>query len=523
LKPIPGLRTANLILAILLILVMGSQLGLALPMGKARLPITIADAVLALALVGVALQLLSRRGRGLRLPPVQAFVLVAIACVAATRSASRLEAAKEALQLAEYVLVAYFVFTNIAEMSHLKPFFLAFAAATGLTVLWALWHYLRCESPLDVRAGFLNRNALGAFLALSLPVLYGLALHIPSLLARVALLAIVAVGLMVNLSGGAVLVTLLVLGFLSAVRGERVLLLYAAALGIVALVAPWLLPRPHHTDALVSSVAPYVGDNFLLSDRQLFQRARDLREAYQASVADPQKVRDDSEFRSLFDAANLMRFLAARRGAWPLTPEERQLHLALLEETTRVAKAFPLAERRSALGEPQVAARYQTWHAAVACSRTLWDDLPTALFGLGFGDYHKAIDRFRPGPRLQYRSDEPEVFNVASSEPFTHDIWLKALVQTGLLGLLALGWFVASFLGRALRLYAAARSELMLGLSLGAAGGILGFALAGIFTETLARGLAIPAVFICALIAIGERVVHGDRKASDQAIPTREY
>jgi len=570
LKQALSLRSLNLALVVLLILVMGSQLGLELPLGKPGVPITLGDAVLAVAAVGVALQLLQRRLRGAKLPPLQCFAIVAAGFLALARSQSKPEAAKEVLQLIEYFLVAYAVFANVAETGDVRALLAAFAAATGLIVLWAGCQYFRCDSALDVRAGFKNRNALGAFLAVSLPVLYGLALHVPCWGLRLILLAVVAAGLVVNLSGGAVLVTLLVLGFLSALRGQRALLAYAVVLGLALFGAHKFLPRPHHTNILFSSIAPYVKDNFLLSDKALFARAKELSEgerdvmeksraagqlivpgaleqagstleqakewiqlpeaqkkAYDQIVLDLgkqlQQISEVKPTHNLFDAWHLMGFLKTRRGGENrLTEEQHALYLDLEERAKRAKEAFPHVAASSAFAEDRVALRYRRWDAAIARCRKLWDGPGSALFGLGYVEYHVEC-RPEPVTKDVYRTDAAEIYNVVTDEPFTHDAWLKALLQTGLVGLLALGWLIATFLGRALRLYGAARSELMLGLALGLAGGILGFALAGIFTETVARGLAIPLVFLCVLVALAERIVHGEGAAVLEKIKPKEY
>ena len=88
-----------------------------------RLPLTIADVVVALAFVGVVLQLLSRRLRGVRLPPVQAFALVAVAVVALFRTDEKAEAAREVLQLVEYFLVAFAVFGIGTALAYWLAFF----------------------------------------------------------------------------------------------------------------------------------------------------------------------------------------------------------------------------------------------------------------------------------------------------------------------------------------------------------------------------------------------------------------
>ena len=96
------------------------------------------------------------------------------------------------------------------------------------------------------------------------------------------------------------------------------------------------------------------------------------------------------------------------------------------------------------------------------------------------------------------------------------------MVQTGLVGLAALVWLLSGFLGRAVRLYRAAQGELALGVALGTVGAILGFALGGMFTQGIVRGLAIPFVFVLATVSIAERIVHGDRKSAIDKMMLRD-
>ena len=506
-KPELSPRNVNLALVVLLILVMCSQLGFIVPLGGG-LPVTVADVLVALAFVGIALRLVSTRFRGIKPPPLQGLALVAIALIALARTRPITFAAiKEPLQLAEYFIFAFFVFSNVAETRDLKLLLTAFAVATAAVVIWAGYHYLACDSPLDVRAGYGNRNLLGAFLAIALPMLYGLAVHIRSWRWRLVLLAIVALGLFVNLSGAAVLVTLVVLGLLSALRGQRALVPFAIVLAIALLFVPRVL-RPHHADAVFSSVAVNVDDNYLLSDRALVARARELLHPTHEIIADHSGERVMPPSRPL-DALRLLNLLNARR---PLKGEDE---FGLFVEVNRtIATAVSQAQLAAyPLNDPQLAVRYQRWGAALAAIRSLWQKPLDALFGKGLVPYHKVVNPFMT-QRLQYRTDEPEVYNVAAPEPFTHNLWLKTLLLTGLAGFLVLAWLVGSFLHRSARLYREAHSELILGVALGAIGGILGFTLAGIFTETIVRGLAIPFVFVLATVAIAERIVHGDPQSA---------
>ena len=490
-KPRVSLRTVCLGLVVLLIVATGYDTFDPTPIGQ---------------------HVLARRLRGTRLPPAQALAVVAVALVALARSRPlSFDAVKEPAQLAEYFLVAFFVFVNVAETHDLRLLLLAFAAATAGVVLWAAVHYLSVPSAFDVRGSYANRNLLGAFLAVALPVLYGLALHARRWRSRIPLLAIVLLGLAVTLSGGALLVTLVVLGVLSALRGQRAAVPFALFVCLAVLLAPSLLPRPHHTDSLFSSVAVTVDDNFLLSDRQLVARARELLHPTRKIPADKSGDLVLPQPRPL-DARRLMRLLGDRRD---LIGQESDLYGEI--ELT-VHNAFTPQQLDSyPLDAPRIAVRYQRWDAAVACARALARRPLDALCGRGIVPYHETLKPFMTR-RLQYRTDEREVYNIAAPEPFTHSLWLKTLVLTGLLGLLALAWLVASFLARAVRLYREAHSELALGTALGAIGGILGFALAGLFTETIVRGIGMPFVFVLATVAITERIVRGEGASTTEQL-----
>jgi len=496
------LPTINRVLLVLLALTMATTIGFEVSAGGMRLPVTAADMLVALTAVGAALQLLKQRMRGLRLPPAQVIALVVVAVVALVRSADRGGAAKEVLQIVEYFLVAYLVFVNVTRAGDLRALFLAFAVATTAIVAWALVQYLSAGvSPFRVRGSFDNRNQLGAFLAIALPFLYGCALHFRCLGFRILLLVVVAAGLVVTLSGGALLVILIVLGILSALRGQRAIVPYLVALCLVALVGSRMLPRARHTDALFASIAPYVRDNQLLTNEALSAVARERFAPTHEVIID-----HDGEAGMLPSRPYLAkRLLDLRR--------ERQGGKMPAEDGDffgRVYGAWDANDNKDdKLEKAVVAVRYRRWAAALSTAKDMTGSVGLALFGHGFTPYHDILGML-PGTALQYRTDEPDLYNIGASEPFTHNVWFTALLQMGLLGLLAVFWLVAGFLGRAIKVYGAAHSEFAQGIALGAIGAILSFGVVGLFTENLGRGLAIPFVFILATVALIERIVYGD-------------
>jgi hypothetical protein len=496
-------RTINRALVVLLVLVMATTVGFELRLGAFRLPVTPADVLVGLAFVGVVLDLFSRRLRGLRVPPIQAFLLVATAAVALARAQQPLGAAKEVLQFVEYFLVAYFVFVNVTESGDLRRLLVTFGLGTAILIAWAVVQYLSPSvSAFDVRGSYGNRNQLGALLAIALPFLYGIAVHARRWLVRIVLLVLVAAGLLVMLSGGALLVVLVVLGILSALRGQRALVPYMLVIVLLVLGAPRILPRPYHAETLFSSLALYVRDNYLLTNEELSATARERFEPTREVILDHSGERGLLTPRPYL-AKRLLDLRRLREGSF--NNEDREYY-------GRVYAAWQeVPDRDDKLDKPVVAVRYRRWDAALTAARGLASDMRDLLFGRGFIPYHDILD-ILPGESLQYRTDERDLYNIGASEPFTHNVWLKTLLQMGLVGLVALVWLALSFLARAVRLHGAAHSEYALGASLGAIGAILGFAGVGLFTENLGRGLAIPFVFVLAVVAILERIVYGDPK-----------
>lgn len=180
-------------------------------------------------------------------PPVFAALFVLIGLCSIGKASLRTLAAKEVIQLVEYFVLAYMLFAaQLAERRFRRQMLLAFAAVTSLIILLALAQYLTLStSPEDgfgVRGTFGNRNVFSGFLALGIPLLYGLALWAPRRSFRTWFLVTVAVGLGVTLAGGSLLALFFSLLIISILRGQRAALGFVIALLVVCALLPHL-PR----------------------------------------------------------------------------------------------------------------------------------------------------------------------------------------------------------------------------------------------------------------------------------------
>lgn len=205
----------------------------------------------------------SRALRSVHWPPLEVFLLVALAAVSGLRASNRLAAAKNVFQWCEYFIAGYLLFAHGLKNARLRSLLVwLFAGVAGTIVLAGAAQYfgwLPALRELDVRGTFLNRNVYGGYLALALPFLFGLLLYDPVPWRRAVCLLLVGLGLISVLSGGALLGIVLAALVLSALHSRSALL---ACIAVVFLFLTLLTPRlPRENDwVLRDSIALFEAD-----------------------------------------------------------------------------------------------------------------------------------------------------------------------------------------------------------------------------------------------------------------------
>jgi O-antigen ligase len=190
-------------------------------------------------------------------------LLVLIAAVSVGVAADRAAAVKEVVQLTLYLIVApLLVFDFVRPANTLITRRLALVLAALLTPLLvnvsvAVVQYVHSGlQDFAVRGLFLNRNVLGGYLALTAPILFGLAVDSRSRLLRSVAIFVLLATLTVTLAGAAYAAITLALLLLAARKGARLFLITAVCL---TLWQVFVLPRlPRENDlAHFRSVALY--------------------------------------------------------------------------------------------------------------------------------------------------------------------------------------------------------------------------------------------------------------------------
>ena len=199
--------------------------------------------------------------RFLRLPPWPNLLFVVFACASAIAAPDKAAAVKDLIQYAEYFLVGSMIFASFLRDDEraMRHALALLAGVTAVILGIALVHYFASETPnLLVRGTFGNRNVLGGFLALALPLCFSGVLAARSFLQRAALMTLLFAGFLVNLSGASYFAVAVLIAGMAALRGPRLFIPVAA---ILLLWQAYVLPRlPRENDlAHFQSVALYDG------------------------------------------------------------------------------------------------------------------------------------------------------------------------------------------------------------------------------------------------------------------------
>jgi len=177
-------------------------------------------------------------------PPPAAWALVVVAALSAGNALQPRSAVVESVQWALYLIAVYMLFVNVlTDRLRLRYALAALTLATTGVVLWGLAQYLTEADPLQVRAGFSNRNTYSAFLAVTLPLLLAVGLHTRRTGWAIWWLALVALGLLTMLSGPLIWVTLPALAWVAFSRSGLRRWVPLAGLAVSLAAAPFVLPR----------------------------------------------------------------------------------------------------------------------------------------------------------------------------------------------------------------------------------------------------------------------------------------
>jgi len=347
---------------------------------------------------------------------------------------------KEILQFCEYFLVAYLVFAEAFRSERVRRWALFVLALSVVAAVAAALMQYRSSGPVTAVVGskFADRHTFGMFLALALPLIWGVAIFSNNWWQR-AIVALMLLGaLCVILAGGPFLALCAGLLVVAALRGGFRFL--ATGLALLLLCTQLLphLPR-RNSDVLLDSVAlyrtsdPYGVFNEVIPDAQ--QRLSAKRRALSARIMERQPVESPGEIPDEADYA------------WKWSQ------------------------------------RYQEWQVALnMMSQNPW-------VGVGTGAYQQKV-----GP---YYGEMPK-YAKNLMEPDALSFYMVWGAGVGVPFLLLFGWMLLRA-GRSAALACfSERSSFDRGLAAGVLGSLAAFLVGGVFTDPLVRGVGITTALVLA-------------------------
>ncbi len=182
--------------------------------------------------------------RRLCLPPLMAGAFILLGALSAKGAVAPLKSIKDIIQFAEYFVAAYMLAANVPDRAQVRRLLDVFLVVGTVVVLVGVGQYLvPGVKDFKVAGTFGNRNVFGGYLALVVPLMAGVALFETCGWRRVWLWSVVALALLVTLSGGALIAVAVALTVVATVRGRTAFAAVTAALIILTIVVLPRLPR----------------------------------------------------------------------------------------------------------------------------------------------------------------------------------------------------------------------------------------------------------------------------------------
>ncbi|HUV38865.1 MAG TPA: hypothetical protein VMY39_04595, partial [Planctomycetota bacterium] len=218
---------------------LGSLLGFDAETVKHAPHFAVADVLIwAAGLLLLVRTVLLRDWRALRMLPPAAAAISALAVLSMCFALNKLAALAEVIQFVEYFVVLYLLLVNVlSTRDRLQLAVQLWLAVGSVVAVWAMVHYLDVgRDALEVSGPFANRNILSGYLAMLLPVAWGLMLCSRNAWTTAQSLVLAGLGFTVMLAGGPWLAAATGILIITVVRAPRLVPVLLVALLLTVLV-----------------------------------------------------------------------------------------------------------------------------------------------------------------------------------------------------------------------------------------------------------------------------------------------
>lgn len=384
--------------------------------------------------------------------PIIAFIIASMLSV--VNAVVVLNSFKEMIQVVGYFLIAYLLFiNNIKTGDQLRK---VVYILTGITLLVSLYgayqHIAMAGKPYLVSSAFDNRNILGGYLSIVLPLFFGLLLTSHTAM-RILYGAVILCGLAVMTSVPSFIVIGLTFLSMSVLRRMKRMFVLSI-LAVFVIIA--LLPA-----------------GFSLGDEKGFFHEPGGLEGYHNGLVRSVEM---SYFGSIS---------GGRLGDYKLELVSGMATPKVISKEY-IEKQLNARRKNVTFGEGgHIAQRFMEWQAA------LNGLTERPLLGIGVGNYQFEIgDYYRFLPKLK------------TMEPDSQNGYLITLVSTGLTGLVVFMWILFHFFRLSIANLTSPGDDFTKGMSLGLLGSLIAFSLGNLFSPLIYQNTVMLFVLVLSLISI---------------------
>ncbi len=183
--------------------------------------------------------LIYKEFKRIHLPPLSLVLLVCITIISFVNATSLINWVKESVKFIEYFLLLYLLFVNnFKSISRRTIFFIIYIFTSIILLVAFVQHTILNAEVYLIRGVFRNRNFLGAYLCMTIPIIYNELLHTSKGFVKIWMALILILTLWILVSGSAIFAILVGLGFVSWKYGKKIFILFLTSALAISLLYP---------------------------------------------------------------------------------------------------------------------------------------------------------------------------------------------------------------------------------------------------------------------------------------------
>ncbi len=180
----------------------------------------------------------------LKFPPSPIMVFVGVVLISFVNATSVSEWAKESVQMIEYFILFYILLlNNFNSVKRQTIFYTIYTSTSILIVLTFVQHSVLGSDAYLVRGLFENRNFLGAYLCMTVPLIFSEFLGSNKKIIKIWMALLLLLTIWALVSGSAIIALVISLGAISWQFGKKIFIRYAIFTLVIITIYPFVFPE----------------------------------------------------------------------------------------------------------------------------------------------------------------------------------------------------------------------------------------------------------------------------------------